>query len=214
MRMDFRYNRSRMTRQGAAARIMSGSLAAALALAAPAAVPEDSRVVEPTAFESFVANPAVIVDLEQWIGTLDSRDAKVSVTVITAYDSAETSRRMRGVRLTMEDNGGSDSVYVEESAFAALRRDLADVAAQRPSLKSNDLNAVWRVAGTAGCWMPRQPRRILCPSYRIGPEGGGLMLAAYGGATFVFPERQPAELTALIDRAAAALAAAQDGGSP
>jgi hypothetical protein len=212
--MDIRYLPIRMTRQGSGARVVRGALAFALAMAAPAAAPAEPRLVAPTAFESFVADPAVIVDLEQWVGTLDSRDAKVSVTVIVAYDSAETTRRMGGVRLTMEDNGGSDSVYVEESKLAALRRDLSDVAAQRPSLKSNDLDAVWRVAGTESCWMPRQPQRILCPSYRIGPEGSGLMLAAYGGATFVFPDRQPAELTALIDRAAATLAAAQTSDAP
>jgi hypothetical protein len=195
--MDFHFKPRPMTWQVIGERAMGRSLA-----------------VAPTAFESFVANPAVIVELEQWIGALDSRDAKVSVTVIVAYDSAETARRMRGERLTMEDNGGSESVHVEESAFPALRRDLADVASFATRMKSEDDHTPWRVSGTVSCWMPRQPERILCPSYRIGPEGSGLMLAAYGGATFVFPDRQPAELATLIDRAAAALAAAQKSGPP
>lgn len=214
MHMDFRYKPKPMSRRGNDARGALRSTAAALALAAPAVLLAEQRAVEPTAFESFVGNPAVIVELEQWIGTLDSRDAKVSVTVIVAYDSAKTARRMSGVRLTLEDNGGSDSVYVEESVFPALRRDLADVASLATRMKSEDDHTPWRVSGTASCWMPKQPERILCPSYRIGPEGSGLTLAAYGGATFVFADRQPAELTALIDRAAAVLAAARKSGSP
>ncbi|MGQ0429912.1 MAG: hypothetical protein ACT4UQ_08275 [Gammaproteobacteria bacterium] len=176
-------------------------------VAISAAAIAQSRVPEPTVFESFVADPAVIVELEQWIDTLDSSDAKVSVTALVAFRGAEPKQRMRGVRLTMEDNGGSDSVHLEESELPALKRDLADVESGRTHLKSGAEDAPWRVAGTGRCWMPERPVRILCLSYRIGPEGSGLVLAVYGGRGFEFPARKPADLAALIDRAVTALVA-------
>lgn len=49
--------------------------------------------------------------------------------------------------------------------------------------------------------MPARPMRILCPSYRIGPDWAGLILAVYGGRGFEYPERRPAELATLIGQA-------------
>jgi hypothetical protein len=43
--------------------------------------------------------------------------------------------------------------------------------------------------------------RILCPSYRVGPDWAGLTLAVYGGRGFEYPERRPAELAALVRQA-------------
>jgi hypothetical protein len=164
------------------------------------------RVPEPTAFESFIADPNVIVEFEQWVGTLASGDAKVSVSALAARDTADPAKRMRGLRLTMEDNAGSDSVHLDESQFAALQDDLASVERLQASMRKES-GAPYRVAGTEACWMPERPSRILCPSYRIGPDWTGLLLAAYGGRAFEFPDRRPVELSTLIDQAQAALPA-------
>lgn len=183
------------------------SLALALTLVLVAAAPRaDAPAPAPTAFESFVADPNVVVEFEQWAGTVASADARVSVTALAGHDSADASRRMRGARFTMEDNAGSDSVHLDESQFAALLRDLAQVEAGKARLRSES-GAPYRVHGTASCWMPQRPMRILCPSYRIGPDWAGMLLGAYGGRTFEFPDREPAELAALIARAAALLEA-------
>jgi hypothetical protein len=55
--------------------------------------------------------------------------------------------------------------------------------------------------------MPKQPRRIPCPSYRIGPDWAGMMLGPFGGGGFEYPGRQPAEYAALIEQAIARLQA-------
>jgi len=165
----------------------------------------DQRAPEPTAFEKFVANPDVIVEFEQWVGSIDSTDAKLSVTALVAHHSADPARRMRGLRLTMEDNSGTDSVYVDEAGFAALKQDLASVEQMRTTLR-NESDAPYRVAGTESCWMPERRTRILCPSYRTGPDWSGLLLAVLGGDGFEYPDREPAELAALIEKAAATLA--------
>ena len=54
--------------------------------------------------------------------------------------------------------------------------------------------------------MPKEPRRILCPSYRVGPEGSGFGLAPYGGHNgYSFPDRRPAEFAALLKQVVARL---------
>lgn len=100
----------------------------------------------------------------------------------TALESfiSNPAQRMQGLRLTMEDNAGSDSVHLDESQFAALKDSLASV---------------------------ERPMRIFCPGYRSGPDWTGLLLATYGGRALEFPDRRPVELTALIERASMTLAA-------
>lgn len=186
------------------ASIMMKTATLAFAFVAGHALAGD-RVPEPTAFESFIANPNAIVEFEQWVGSIVSTDAKLSVTALAAHDPADPARRMQGLRLTMEDNNGSDSVHVEEPLLDALRHDLADVEQGRAFMKLREPDAPWTVAGTASCWMPKRPMRILCPSHRVGPDGRFLLLAVFGGRTFEFPERGPAELRALLDQAQAML---------
>ena len=66
-----------------------------------------------------------------------------------------------------------------------------------PELESGG-DAPCRVLGTAACWQPERPMRILCPSYRIGPDWAGMMLGAFGSDGFEYPGPRPDELVALI----------------
>lgn len=113
---------------------------------------------------------------------------------------------MRGLRLTLEEHAGSDSVHLDEPQFAALKDDLASVERLQASMREES-GAPYLVAGTTSCWMPARPTRILCPSSRIGPDWTGILLAAYGGRAFEFPDRSTVELATLIDQAQAALPA-------
>lgn len=113
---------------------------------------------------------------------------------------------MRGLRLTIEDNAGCDSVHLDDSQFAALKNDLASIERLLASMRGQS-DAPYRVAGTESYCRPTHPTRILCPRYRIGPDWTGLLLAACGGRAFRFPDRSTVELAALIDQAQAALPA-------
>lgn len=175
-----------------------------LILTAHASATADQAAPIPTAFESFIADPKVIVEREQWVGSIDSADATVSVTVLVGHDTADASRRMQGVRLTMQDNAGGDVAYLDHSQIASALQDLADVEGGKAFMRT-ELDAPYRVMGTAACWMPKRPVRILCPSYRIGPDWSGLLLAAYGGRAYEFPGRKPAELAMLLRNAATVL---------
>lgn len=159
----------------------------------------------PTDLESFVATPTVVLDLDENLGSIGSTDASVSVAAVIASDTGRPGLRMRGLRFVMENNTGSDQAWLDETQLAALLDDLSGIETGIPELESG--KSPYRVQGTGACWMPAQPMRILCPSYRIGPDWAGLTLAVYGGRGFEYPERRPAELVTLIRRAIARLEA-------
>lgn len=127
------------------------------------------------------------------------------MTALIAADTADASRRMCSVKLSLADNSRLDQLYLDESLLPALLEDLAGIESGIPELEQG--SAPYRVEGTASCWMPAHPQRILCPGFRVGPDGSGLTLAAYGSDGFAFPAHRPAELATLIERAIAPLPA-------
>ena len=171
----------------------------------PAASADKRPPPEPTALESFVGQPTVILDLAEVVGTLESTDASVAVTAIVATDTANPGVRMTGLRFDLADNAGADRVYLDATQLAPLRGDLADIEGGIPELEAGQAGV--NVQGTAACWMPPRPVRILCPSYRVGPEGSSFGLAAYGSRGFSYPGERPAALAALVERAIARLEA-------
>lgn len=164
------------------------------------------RVVEPTEFESFVARSSVVFEIDEPVGTIVSVDARLEVAALVAADTANPPDRQRGLRLRFENNAGQDRLYLDEAQIAAAIEDLADIEDGVSELEAGT-GAPWRVQGTASCWMPARPMRILCPSYGVGPEGSGLWLGADGGSRFGFPGHRPSELALLLKKAAARLAA-------
>lgn len=146
----------------------------------------------------------MVVEFTQSIGTLTGTDATVEVVALVAHDTAQPGERMRGVRMTMENNTGREQVYLDDAELAAAKNELAEIeggVAEREA----EPGAPYRVQGTARCWRPERPMRILCPSYRVGPDGSGLGLGVLGGSGFSLPGRKPSELGAPIGQAAAAL---------
>jgi hypothetical protein len=154
----------------------------------------------PTGLESFVEKPTVVLELAEEVGTLRSTDATVAVAAVIATDRARPGEQMKGARFSLENNGGADLIYLGEAEIQALLKDLADIERGIPNLKA-DRDAPWRVQGTASCWMPAEPRRILCPNYHVGPEGSGFGLAPYGSSGYSFPDQRPADFAALLERA-------------
>ncbi len=158
----------------------------------------------PTALECFVARPSIVLDLAVDVGVVRSSDATATVTAVIGTDTAETTERMQGVRVTLTDNAGIDQAWLDETELRALLVDLEGIEGGIAELKAGT-GAPWRTQGTASCWMPNEPRRILCPNYHVGPEGSGFGLGAYGNRGFNFPDRRPAEFAALLQLALAQL---------
>ena len=179
-------------------------LALVIVLASPIVSAHEPAPPEPTALESFVARPTVVLDLAEVVGTIRSTDATVSVAAIVATDIATAGERMTGLRFVMENQAGAEQVYLDDIQLVRLRDDLADIENGIPELEAED-GAPVRIQGTGACWMPPQPMRILCPSYRVGPEGSSFGLAAYGGRGFSYPGERPATLAALVKQGLAQL---------
>lgn len=167
---------------------------------------DDRPSPAPTALEAFVARPTVVLDVGEVVGGFESKDASVMVIAIVATDTAHPGVRMTGLRFDLADNAGADRVYLDARELAQLREDLAGIEGGIPELEAEG-GAPVRVQGTGACWMPPRPTRILCPSYRVGPDGRGMHLAAYGSRNFSYPGERPAALAALVERALARLEA-------
>lgn len=164
----------------------------------------EQRPVEPTPFEAFASKPSARVLFTQQVGSIDSSDAKVKVTVLVVDDVEQPPEKMRGVRFDLENNSARDQVYLAEAELSVVKRELGWMN-DGPSPVLRGDSAPYQVEGTQSCWMPKRPLRILCPDYYVGPDHSGLRLRSYGGPLFTFPDRKPSELAALIDRATVAL---------
>ncbi|MFZ2508070.1 MAG: hypothetical protein WAW79_06340 [Steroidobacteraceae bacterium] len=107
---------------------------------------------------------------------------------------------MSGVRFTLTNNTAVEQLHLDRAQLGAAMADLAQIEEAIPELQAGP-EAPYRVQGTAACWRPAHPIRILCPSYRVGPDWSGMTVAAYGGPAFDFPDHRPSELAALIELA-------------
>jgi len=166
------------------------------------AIAAKETTVAPTVFQAFAAQPSSIVTASQEIGLVDSSDAKVTITILIVEDTAAPGSQMHGVRFDLENNAGVDTVFLDRDQLASVREDLVDIEENVFRLE-NERGAPYNVHGTASCWRPEPAIRILCPSYRIGPDWAGFTLSAFGGWTFAFPNVNPFELRIVIDQAMA-----------
>jgi hypothetical protein len=173
------------------------------ALADPAAAQRPDPV--PTALEAFVAATSVVVRTETLVETIDSADATLEVFVLVAEDTAHPSERLRGARLRLRNNSALDDVYLDEAQLSKLRGALWVMGdfVEEPGPSATVLPG--NVHGTADCWMPDPPVRILCPEYATYQNFAGMSLGALGGPGFRFPARKPAAIQQAIERAIAEL---------
>ncbi len=163
-----------------------------------------------TPFHTFMSRPGLVFEVNRPIGSLTSDYARVEIIALAAIDpehtghTDDTIQRMRGLKIQLQQTGSSENIYLDSAQVATLIEELAGIEDGVPALE-NDETAPYRVQGTASCWRPAQPFRILCPSYRVGPDWTGMALNAYGGPSYAFPGHRPAELKALLQQGLAAL---------
>lgn len=174
----------------------ASSVALTLALAATGASAAE-LTPSPTALESFVARPSVVLDLAVDVGAIRSSNATVTVAAVIGTDTSQPDERMQGLRFTLADNGGIEQAWLDVTELRALLMDLDGIEGGIAELKAGT-DAPWRTQGTASCWRPKEPRRILCPNYHVGPEGSGFGLGAYGSRGFSFPDLRPSDFAALV----------------
>ena len=169
---------------------MSGldSRLAILLLLSGVAVAQNPQVLQtgevaPTAFESFVADPAVIVVQERSLGRFQGTDTAIAINALEAEDRANPGSSRRGVRVDLATNAWRTSVFLDEDQLAELSRDLRWIAVHRNEFENApDPEQLygWRGRGTAACWLPREPQRILCPNYLIQEGFQSFSINVYG----------------------------------
>ncbi len=178
----------------------TSTMALALLVLAATGTSTAELAPSPTALESFLARPSVVLDLAVDVGSIRSSTSTVTVAAVIGTDTAQPDERMQGVRVTLEDNGGIEQAWLDETDIRTLLMDLDGIEGGIAELKAGT-DAPWRTQGTASCWRPKEPRRILCPNFHVGPDGTGFGLGAYGSRGFNFPDLRPSEFAALIQRA-------------
>ena len=160
---------------------------------------------EPTSFEAYVDSPSAVVITAAYIGTINSLDANVDIAFLVAEERSEPGSNLRGVRFSLRNNARSDQAYLGEGELLTLRQELATMERMR-GLVDEGRATTPRVLGAEICWMPKDPARILCPSYYEGPAGSGLALNVYGSSPFSFPGHELREIITLVDAAMAKFA--------
>ena len=164
-----------------------------------------------TQLEALARSADAVVAHSQEIGSLRAPDAVGTLTVLAVSGQAGATPPLRGVRIDLTNNAGSDRVYLDANQLDVLRGELdlmvrfkdASFAESRKSLAPGGTF----VHGTESCWMPKPEERILCPSAVIGSDWSGIALGAFGGPSFLFRNVELSELLALVDRAITVLGA-------
>ena len=183
--------------------VSTGALLLAHAISSTAQDAQESapKLVPPTDFETFATTPQVHVIFSKQVGSIESSDAKATVTALVLADEQNPPAGMRGVRLDLESNSGHEQVYLDDSQLEKVRREVHLMESGIETFAMKDTTTPYRVTGTESCWMPNPRVRILCPDYYIGPDWSGLRLRPLGSRGFEFPDHKPAELTKLFDAA-------------
>jgi hypothetical protein len=178
--------------------------ARSLLVASFVVLPLASAAVEPapTAFERFATDPDIVMAESREVGSLASLDATVKVTVLLATARADETRRMRGVRFDLSNNGGTERIYLDERELAKLKMEVALMERFNnvERAQTAGVTGATQVHGTESCWMPNPVRRILCPEIKAGADWNGLRLWTFGGAAFSFRDRSITELRELVER--------------
>lgn len=167
---------------------------------------------DPTNFEAFLANPAVVVEQEQMIGELASGDSSLGIYALEAQDRSLPGTIVRGVRVDLGNNASNDSVFLDEPQFLELRRQLAmmdDGVRRRQDRDSRFFQKVpgygTMTQGTENCWPPMnpEPQRIICPNYQIKDRLITFFLQVYGSeGIFPFDSDQLPAMTRAFRQAA------------
>jgi hypothetical protein len=159
----------------------------------------------PTALEAFASASDTRIEQEIDVGRLESADASLTMTAVVLVNDGHQAGEMSGVRFELNNNVGTDVIYLDPAQLDRLRRDLNGLEIGRASLEEYGGDAPYRVQGTESCWNPKSRTRIMCPSAYTFPDGRGLSLHALSSPDFQFPNRSAKELMQLVESSLRAL---------
>ena len=174
-------------------------------LVGPAATQEqaaESRRLFPTILEMFAMQSTASVTWSQEVGRIESTEAQATIFALAVEDPVQPPHLMRGVRIDLIDQRGTDHVYVEEGRLGVVRTALYDI--ERNRAGSEHLlpqAAAVRYWGSAELREVHPVVRSLNAAYYAASDSAGLVLSAHGGRQFRFPDRSPSELALALGKA-------------
>lgn len=191
-----------ISRAGESPSWMLASLPLLLAAAAtpPVDLPEERPIPEPTDLAVLATQRSARVVWSADAGEVESADARAVLTAVTL--AGAHGRRLRGVRIRLENAGARDEVYLGEDALAQLHEELASLEPQGGGAGSScDARRVC-MRGVARCRPSQTVPQALCPVFYQTAEGQvGLGLSTPRHA-FRFPSQRPSVLADAIEAAA------------
>jgi hypothetical protein len=166
-----------------------------------------SPSLQPTPLEWFARQSATHVAWSDEVGRLDSTEAHAVVTAIVLEDTAQPPDRLRGIRIDLANQSTKDEVYLDEETLGVYEKALNEISHGAPQFRDRSAkNVAPGGAGYFGAevfWYgDRAPRvRALDAAYYFASDSSGLALHAGKNAEFRFPDQDPLQLAAAIERA-------------
>jgi len=163
--------------------------------------------LQPTPLEWFARQSATHVAWSDEVGRLDSTDAHAVVTAIILEDTAQPPDRLRGIRIDLANQSTKDAVYLDEETLGVYKKALNEISHGAPQARNMYAKTV--IPGGVGYfgaevfWYQSRVAsvRALDAAYYFTSDSSGLALNAGKNAEFRFPNQDPLQLAASIERA-------------
>lgn len=166
-----------------------------------------STPIQPTPLEAFAKQPASHIAWSTEIGRIESREAHAVITALVVEDTAQPPDRMRGIRIDLSDGNAKDQVYLGEETLPAFKNamdEISQAAAHGCEWNSGGGVCAPNIAvGAALFWYGDNVPRVhtLSAAHYFRQGKSGLLLGAFGGGNFRFPDQDAWQLSAAISRA-------------
>jgi hypothetical protein len=157
--------------------------------------------LQPTSLEAFAGQSTAQVTWSKEVGQIESDEARVIVTALMIKDAVQSPYQMCGIRIDLANQNARDQVYLEEAKLEAVRMALEEIENGIESFRKEPASSPYRYLGAAEFWHPHLEVHTLNAAYYIAPDSSGLLLSAYKGQGFRFPDHRPSELAKAIGKA-------------
>jgi hypothetical protein len=169
--------------------------------------PSPPQSLQPTPLEWFARQSATRVAWSDEVGRLDSTDAHAVVTAIVLEDTGQPPDRLRGIRIDLANQSSKDEVYLDEETLVVYKKALNEISHGAPQARDMYAKTVLpggvSYFGAEVFWYGNRPARVraLDAAYYFTSDSSGLALNAGKNAEFRFPNQDPLQLAAAIERA-------------
>ena len=162
----------------------------------------ETSVAEPTRLQTVVSADGSELAWSRSLGEIESADASAAISTIEIRGPG--GERVRGVKISLEDSGASDEIYITETLLSDFRDELQKL--QFTGRSDRECRARYRcIHGIARCRPSQTERQAYCPGRYSTPNSEKGIILSTPRRSFSFPSVDIARLDALISEAVQAL---------